>query len=56
MLFKVKIDAEFDADNIDDALTKLAVYFSDPMNSNLLCGGEVDIKPLEEKKRCVLLE
>lgn len=48
ILFRVKADAEFEADGIDDAFRKLAGHFialADGEDSDALCGGEISIGP-----------
>jgi hypothetical protein len=50
MLFKIKADAEFEADDIDDAFEKLAAHFKGLAEKgldkdSLFVGGDINISP-----------
>ena len=48
MIFKVEIDGEIEADDIDDAMKKLAMHLLDPECKKYhLIKGELDIKKVE---------
>ena len=49
-LFKLEANAEFKAENIDDAFKKLSIHFRKLSKyglakSNLICGGIIEIHP-----------
>ena len=54
MLFKIEADAEFEADDIDDAFEKLAVHFKGMAEEGLdaksvFIGGRVNVSPCQDE-------
>ena len=50
MIFKLSAEVEFEADDITDAMVKLAMHFlevAQGVDSTLFHGGEIAIKPVE---------
>ncbi len=50
MRFRLKADAVFDADDIDDALSVLSKHFADVIDSSFQFEGKLEIKPEGEKE------
>lgn len=48
MVFKIKADAEFEAEDIGDALDKLSEHFKNVMDSDLILGGKITVKPIDK--------
>lgn len=53
MLFRIVADAEFEADGLDDAFTKLASHFDNLRDDGLetpdiFIGGKVEVKRIED--------
>jgi len=46
MVFKIMADAEFEAEDIDDALDKLSEHFKNVMSSELILGGKITVSPM----------
>lgn len=49
IIFKMRADLEFEADNIDDAFKKLSEHFKNAEESQLIEGGYIEINAINKK-------
>jgi len=50
-LFKLRADATFFAEDIDDALDRLSAHFTAPFQADFIESGEIVVEPLDKPAR-----